>query len=144
VTGAAVALVWSIAAALSSPSSADAAVLARDKLPGLKMEAHCKASEGTFAVAVRDTSTGGKYFILSADRTPTLLGSFSGEPELNCLSAESARDLSSVIQASETIHGKILPQSEAAVVCGFLSATEARCWQFEQEGALREIGGWVT
>jgi hypothetical protein len=115
-----------------------------EKLPGFEVEAHCNASEGTFAVAVRGASLEGMYFVLSANRLPTLLGRFSGKAELNCLSAESARDLNSAIQASETIHGKILPKPDGAVVCGFLSSTEAGCWQLNQDNTHREVGGWIT
>ncbi len=144
VTCTAGAVIWTLAASVTLASGAELAQLASTKMPGAEIVAHCQISEGIFAVATRDSSRGGSYYILSASTSPAELGSFDGEPELQCVSIKSAKELDHAIRTSETIHGQISPSFEGTVVCGFVSATEARCWQLNKDQIGQQVGGWIT
>jgi hypothetical protein len=94
---------------------------------------------------VKGTGAGGRYLVLGPDGEVHGLASFSDVPELACYSAAEAVRVSEAVEESETIEGKLAPQWPTDVVCGFLDATEAACWQYSPgDRAFVEVGGWIT
>jgi len=100
---------------------------------------------GAFAVALSPSADSGRYLILEADATVTDLAKYAGGADLSCYSRADAEALSAAIGESETVHGRITPRLDTTVVCGFVTNTEAVCWQYSpSERAFVRIGGWIT
>ena len=73
------------------------------------------------------------------------LAAFKGKPDLSCYSKPEALALHRDIQRSETLSGTIAPRFATAVICGFVEATAATCWQYSPAArAYVEVGGWRT
>lgn len=81
----------------------------------------------------------------SADGTVTELAKYTGGAEVACYSRTEAEELSSSIGKSETVQGRLSPRFDTTVVCGFVTKTEAVCWQDSppDRGFIR-VGGWIT
>jgi hypothetical protein len=100
---------------------------------------------GAFAVAVASPADAGRYLVLETDATVVELGSFTRGADLSCYSPAEAEKLNVTIGRSDTIHGQIAPRWRTTVVCGFVDATKAVCWQCSPvESAYIEVGHWVT
>ena len=103
------------------------------------------ALSGVHAVAVANEKGSGEYLVVGMTQTPIALGSFEGSADLSCYSPQQARDLDSSIRDSEGIEGGIEPKGETTVVCGFVDATLAKCWQHQDSNnAFAEVGWWLT
>jgi hypothetical protein len=154
------ALVTSVCARRGSRTTAPAAVAAQNMPPALAalvgragldgpITAWCAAqyrpgADGAVAIAVAAPG-GGRYLALDADGRVSVLAAFAGPPDLACYTRAEAQDLSQSIKVSDTIHGGITPEFDSTVVCGFVDATSAQCWQFAP--ATRTfvvVGRWVT
>jgi hypothetical protein len=99
-----------------------------------------RANQRGYAVAA-----GGKYLALDGAAAPVELAAFSDKPDLSCYSRSQARELHREIQRSDTLSGSIVPRFDAAVICGFVDATTAMCWQYSPtERQYVEVGGWST
>jgi hypothetical protein len=100
---------------------------------------------GDFAVAVSPGADSGRYLILGADATVTELATYTAGAELACYSRGEAEGLSASIEESESVQGGIRPRFDTTVVCGFVTNTEAVCWQYSppDRGFVR-VGGWIT
>ena len=100
---------------------------------------------GAFAVAVASPAGAGRYLVLETDASVVDLGSFTRAADLSCYSPAEAEKLNVTIGRSDTIHGEIAPRWSTTVVCGFVDATTAVCWQYSPlESAYIEVGHWVT
>ena len=67
------------------------------------------------------------------------------EPDLACYTAQEARKLDETIKQSETIEGSLAPQFNTTVVCGFVEATQAVCWQYASRARrFIVVGRWRT
>jgi hypothetical protein len=125
-----------------------AALVGRARLDG-PVAAWCAAqfrpgTAGAMAVAVTAPG-GGRYLAVDADGTVSSLAAFAGPPDLACYTRAAAEDLDRSIQTSATIHGAIAPRFDTTVVCGFVDATSAQCWQFAPETrTFVVVGRWVT
>ena len=98
-----------------------------------------------FAIAVTSPAGGGRYLLLDAGEPVVLLAPFKGAPDLSCYTPAEARKLSESIRASGTITGGITPPFSTTVVCGFVDATSAVCWQYSPASrAFVRIGEWQT
>jgi len=85
------------------------------------------------------------HLILEADATVTDLAKYAGGADLSCYSRADAEALSTSIGESETVQGRITPRLDTTVVCGFVTNTEAVCWQYSPtERAFVRVGGWTT
>jgi hypothetical protein len=137
------------------PASADqdmppafAAMVGRARLDG-PVAAWCAAefrpgARGAMAVAI-SAAGGGRYVALDANGTVSPLAAFAGRPDLACYTRAAAENLNRAIKSSDTIHGEIAPRFDSTVVCGFVDATSARCWQFAPDTrAFVVVGGWMT
>lgn len=137
-----------IAAAQEFPSEL-AALAARARLNG-PMTAWCRAEfrsghPGAFAVGVTSADGHGRYVALDSDGRVTELGSFKRGADLSCYSRARAEKLDVTIRHSETINGHIRPRWNTTVVCGFIDATAAVCWQYSPtDREFIEVGQWVT
>jgi hypothetical protein len=100
---------------------------------------------GAFAVALRSTADSGRYLILEEDATVAELAAFADGAELQCLSRAEAEQRDMVIRETETVDGHITPRFNTSVVCGFVTMTEAVCWQYSPpDRAFVRVGGWIT
>jgi hypothetical protein len=98
-----------------------------------------------FAVAISDADASGRYVVLESDAAVTELASYTDGADLSCYTRAEARKLSDSIRRSETIRGQITPRWSSAVICAFVDATEAVCWQYSPtDRAFVRVGGWVT
>jgi hypothetical protein len=99
-----------------------------------------RPGQGGYAVAA-----GGRYLAIDGSGAAVELAAFEGKPELSCYSRAQARDLHRDIQRSETLSGRIAPRFDTTIICGFVDATTATCWQYSPaERAYVEVGGWTT
>ena len=90
-------------------------------------------------------AAGGRYLVLDGRGAVVELAAFKGKPDLSCYSKPEALALHRDIQRSETLSGTIAPRFATAVICGFVEATTATCWQYSPaERAYVEVGGWRT
>jgi hypothetical protein len=90
-------------------------------------------------------AAGGRYLVLDGRGAVAELAAFKGKPDLSCYSRAAALELHRDIQRSETLSGTIAPRFATAVICGFVEATTATCWQYSPaERAYVEVGGWRT
>jgi hypothetical protein len=98
-----------------------------------------------FAVAIAAPAGEARYIVIERDGTTFDLASFKGQADLSCYTPAQARRLNANIAASETIHGNVNPRWPTTVICGFVEATHAVCWQFSptQRGFVK-IGEWTT
>jgi hypothetical protein len=100
---------------------------------------------GGFAAAMESAVGGGRYVALDSDGRVTELGSFKDRPDLSCYTRARADALAVAISQSEGIHGHLTPRSNTTVVCGFIDATAAECWQYSPaDRAFVKVGQWVT
>jgi hypothetical protein len=138
----------SAAAAPKNMPQALAALLGRARLDG-PITAWCAAQyrpHTADALALAITAPdGGRYVAVDADGNVSPLAAFAGPPDLACYTRTAAEDLHRSIKKSNTIEGEIVPRFDSTVVCGFIDATSARCWQFApQTRTFVVVGGWVT
>jgi hypothetical protein len=90
-------------------------------------------------------AAGGRYLIIDGGGTAVALSAFKGKPDLSCYSRAEALGLHRDIQRSETLSGAIAPRFATAVICGFVEATTATCWQYSPSDRVYvEVGGWTT
>lgn len=126
-----------------------AALAARARLDGA-IAAWCAGEfrpgrRGAFAVAVTSPTGSARYAIIEADATITDLARFDGAPDLSCYSRAQAADLDRTIARSETVHGRVAPRWNTTVVCAFVEATHAVCWQYSPgERKFVTVGEWTT
>jgi len=138
----------SVAAARPVPPGL-ARLVARAR-PGGAIAAWCAGEfrpgrRGAFAVAVSSPSGASRYGVIEADATITDLAGFDGPPDLSCYSRAQATKLDRTIARSETIHGHVAPRWNTTVVCAFVEATHALCWQYSQsDGTFVVVGEWTT
>jgi hypothetical protein len=124
------------------------ALLSRTPYEG-RIETWCRAAFDTsgapgFAVAL-GTARGTVYAAVRSDAQIVLLADFSGGADLSCYTRRETEKLDASIRASETIDGAVKPRWDATVVCGFISNTEAVCWQYSpSEKTFVRVGGWTT
>jgi hypothetical protein len=98
-----------------------------------------------YAIAVGAGARGGRYLVLQPDATVFELAAFAGGADLSCYSPARARALDATIRRSDTIHGRIEPRWRTTVVCGFVEATHAVCWQYSRaDRAFVQVGEWTT
>ena len=104
-----------------------------------------QGQSGAFAVALSLSADSGRYLILDGDATITDLAKYAGGADLSCYSRAEAQALSASIVESETVQGRITPRFDTTVVCGFVTNTEAVCWQYSPtERVFVRVGGWIT
>jgi len=73
------------------------------------------------------------------------LGSFEGIGDLSCYTRAQAERMDVTINRSDTIHGHITPRWNTTVVCAFINATSATCWQYSPvERTFVRVGEWET
>jgi len=90
-------------------------------------------------------AAGGRYLVIDGNGPAASLATFKSTPELACYTRAQALALHRDIQRSETLSGRIAPRFETAVVCGFVDATTATCWQYSpSERVFVEVGTWST
>jgi hypothetical protein len=100
--------------------------------------------KGAYAVALEARSRG-CYVVVTPDGGVTELSVFDGAPDLACYTAPEARKLDETIKQSETIEGSLAPQFNTTVVCGFVEATQAVCWQYASRvRRFIVVGRWRT
>ncbi len=103
-------------------------------------EGQVRAGQRGYAVAA-----GGRYLIVDGGGAAVELSAFKGKPDLSCYSRAAALALHRDIQRSETLSGSIAPRFDTTVICGFVEATTATCWQYSPaERAYVEVGSWRT
>ena len=90
-------------------------------------------------------AAGGRYVVIDGNGAAVELAMFTGKPDLSCYTRAQARDLRRDLQRSDTIDGEIRPRFATAVICGFVDATTATCWQYAPaERMYVVVGGWIT
>jgi hypothetical protein len=100
---------------------------------------------GAYAVALASPDGGGRYVVLRPDAAVLELASFSGKADLSCYTSEEAKGLDATITRSAAIHGRVAPRWTSTVVCGFVDATAAVCWQYSPaDSRFVEVGRWIT
>lgn len=137
-------LLFQILLAMALSPSSHATPLVQLAMPNASILASCQLVNGGVAVAVANPGSGGAYYVLVAGNQPVKLGEFSGEADLACFSPEETTHLNTTIAESEIISGRIVPIGSSTIICGFLSSVEAACWQLDNHGGIRHVGGWVT
>jgi hypothetical protein len=131
-----------------APPAALAALVSKTALGG-PIEAWCQGQlraghPGGFAVAVSGPD-GGRYVVLDADGAVFDLAAYTGRPEVSCYSRSEVRRLNDTLRRSQSVHGEVTPRWNTAVVCGFVEATSAVCWQHSPATRVFvRVGGWVT
>lgn len=102
-------------------------------------EGEFRAGQRGYAVAA-----GGRYLVADGQAAAEL-GRFSGKPDLSCYTRAQALDLHRDLQRSDTVSGEIAPRFATAVICAFVEATTAQCWQYSPaQRAYVDVGGWTT
>lgn len=102
-------------------------------------EGEFRAGQRGYAVA-----TDGRYLVIGG-RAAVELGRFSGTPDLSCYTRARATELNRDLQRSDTVNGRIAPRFGTAVICAFVEATVAKCWQYSPaERGFVDVGGWTT
>jgi hypothetical protein len=100
---------------------------------------------GAFAVAIGSTRENGRYLALDVEGPPIELARFEGTVDLSCYSRAEAERIDADIRASDTIHGSVRPRWDTTVVCGFIEAALAVCWQHDPAThRFVEVGRWTT
>lgn len=100
---------------------------------------------GAYAVAIGAPESGGRYLVLDQDATVVELATFARDADVACYTAAEARKLNGSIARSETIEGRIAPQSTTTVVCVFVDVTHAVCFQYSpSERRFVQVGEWIT
>lgn len=141
--------VAALAAAQPAPPKELSVLMAKTRVDG-QLTGWCGGElragrRNAFAAAVTSPAGGGRYLVLDADGTVALLAPFKGTPDLSCYTPAEARKLGESIRASETIRGRVEPAFSTTVVCGFVDATSAVCWQYSPAArAFVEVGEWQT
>lgn len=99
-----------------------------------------------YAIAARpgNDTKNGSYFVYTREGMLTKLSDFSGGTDVQCLTNEEAQKLNPIIQQSG-MHGRIPDSHPFDTVCGFVEATTAVCWGYdEKERLFIALGGWIT
>ena len=136
-------------AAAQAPPSHLTELVAKARLNGVVAD-WCRGEFGSghaeaFAVALRATPDSGRYLILEENATVTELAAFAYGAELQCLSRAEAEQRDLAIRETGTVAGHITPRFNTSVVCGFVTNTEAVCWQYSPiDRAFARVGGWMT
>lgn len=90
-------------------------------------------------------AAGDRYLVIDGNGAAVELAMFTGKPDLSCYTRTQARDLHRDLQRSDTLDGGIRPRFATSIVCGFVEATTATCWQYSPaERTYVEVGGWTT
>ena len=90
-------------------------------------------------------AAGGRYLVIEGRGGAVELGAFKDKPDLACYSRDEALKLHGDIQRSETLSGAVAPRFGTAVICGFIDATSATCWQYSPaQKAYVKVGSWTT
>ncbi len=139
-----ISLLFQILLAVALAPSSQAAPLVQLAFPNASILASCQLTDGGVAVAVASSGSGGAYYVLFPGSQPIKLEDFSGEANLACFSPEEAAQINHTIRESEIISGGILPIGSSTVICGFLSSVESVCWQLDNHGGIKRVGGWIT
>jgi hypothetical protein len=146
---AALALATAASAAIAQTASALPDLLARAGVRGTAATS-CRGEfrpghPNDFAVAMNEIDGQNRYFVVQDDGKRYELDVYADKPDLACYTITEADRLNSSIARSDTINGRITAEWDGHVVCGFIEATIAVCWQFapEQRRFVR-IGGWTT
>jgi hypothetical protein len=64
--------------------------------------------------------------------------------DLQCMTNEEAKKLNPIIQPSG-MHGRIPDAHPYGTVCGFVEATAAICWGYDEKKRIFSVvGGWTT
>ena len=143
------AVAFASGAAAQDPPSQLTELVAKARLQGA-VAGWCRAEfgsghAGAFAVALRVTADSGRYLFLEDNATVTELATFADGAELQCLSRAEAEQRDLAIRQTETVTGHITPRFNTSVVCGFVTNTEAVCWQYSPiDRAFVRVGGWMT
>lgn len=136
--------------AASPPAPPELLALAAKAWPGAPVDGWCRGElrpdhPGGFAVAIRSAKDGGRYLALDPDGTVFELASYSDAADLACYTPAEARKLDASIGSSRTVHGKVAPAWSTTVICGFVNATGAVCWQYSPAaGRFVKVGEWIT
>ena len=102
-------------------------------------EGQVRAGQRGYALAA-----GGRYIFLDGGKAVEL-GRFKGEPDLSCYTRAYALELNRSLQQSDTVSGRVAPRFDTAVICAFIEATAAKCWQYSpSERIFVEVGAWTT
>ena len=102
--------------------------------------------EGEFRAGQRGCAVAadGRYLVIDG-RAAVELGRFSGKPDLSCYTRAQADGLNRDLQRSDTVNGQIAPRFGTTVICAFVEATAAKCWQYSPDRRIYvEVGGWTT
>ncbi|HET9012515.1 MAG TPA: hypothetical protein VFN38_11910 [Gemmatimonadaceae bacterium] len=105
------------------------------------------ACQGQFRPGQRGwaVAANGRYIVIDGLGAAVELAAFTGKPDLSCYSRAEALELDRSIQRSDTLSGRIAPRVDTAVICAFVEATAARCWQYSPaERVFVDVGGWTT
>lgn len=90
-------------------------------------------------------AAGDRYLVIDGNGAAVELAMFTGKPDLSCYTRTQARDLHRDLQRSDTLDGGIRPRFATSIVCGFVEATTATCWQYSPaERTYVEVGGWTA
>jgi hypothetical protein len=118
--------------------------------PGRTVAAWCRAAAGkdgaAFAgVALSGAAGGGDYLGVHPDGTLSALAAYTGQPQVACHTSASARALGRSTRDTPTVHGDLAVRGRGVVICGFVEATQARCWQYvAKRRRFVPVGGWIT
>ncbi|MDA0266647.1 MAG: hypothetical protein O2890_07445 [Cyanobacteria bacterium] len=99
-----------------------------------------------YAISTTHTSADrGQYFILGIDSAPIVLAAFTHGSQLRCDTPAAASARGAAIAASPIIHGYIAPRWDTTVICGWVTATRALCWQYSpSDRQFIIVGEWIT
>ena len=105
------------------------------------------ACQGQFRPGQRGwaVAANGRYIVIDGVGATVELAPFVGKPDLSCYSRAQALELHRDLQRSDTVSGQIAPRFATEVVCAFVEATAAKCWQYSLADRIYvEVGGWTT
>lgn len=86
----------------------------------------------------------GSYFVYTRDGMLVKLSDFNGGMDLQCMTNDEAKKLNPVIQRSG-MHDRIPDSHPYGTVCGFVEATTATCWGYDEKMKIFSVaGGWIT
>ncbi len=119
--------------------------------PGLLVSFYCvgrftQRDTDEYAVGATRGNDGktGSYFVSTGDGRLVKLSDFTGGLDLQCMTNDEARKLNPVIRESG-LHGRIPDSHPYGTVCGFVEATAATCWGYDEKRKIfTAAGGWVT
>lgn len=105
------------------------------------------ACQGQFRPGQRGwaVAADGRYTVIDGIGATVELAAFTGKPDLSCYSRAAALELDRSIRRSDTVSGRIAPRFATAVICAFVEATTAKCWQYSPaDRTYVDVGGWTT